>query len=96
MAHLIDLFATHFLKTPRCPQALLCMEPRRLAVHHTTGPANKVLAKGDPDLESSKPPVTHTKSRPFITRALRVTLPVPVTSQPARPWLASSASQHHT
>jgi len=56
---------------------------RRLAVHHTTGPANKVLAKGDPDLESSKPPDTHTKRRPFITRALRATLLLPATSQPA-------------
>ena len=46
------------------------------------------------------PPAACTKGRPFTTRQLRVTLTAPATkqpaSQPARPWLASSASQHHT
>ena len=69
---------------------------RRLPIHHTTGPSNKVLAKGDPDLESSTPPVAHIKGRPFITRALRVTLPVPAASQPGRGSQALQVSTTHS
>ena len=56
---------------------------RRLALHRTTGPTSKVLAKGHPGL-SAAPPTACTKGRPFTTKALRVTLTVPCACVPRK------------
>jgi len=72
---------------------------RRLVLHHITGPANKVLAKGDPGLRlqhaasrlQQRPPIYHKAAAGDPDRAGDQ-----LASQPVRPWLTSSASQHHT